>query len=239
MSRCGFRIYPSCIVFKKLGVVSRSMRIAAWLSICCVGIVFAVWLIHDVEVASDEVFLFPGAEFAMGAAHDNTSTGRSLATVPDGFLLTGHYLIQGSGLVLAYRRHIDRPFAIFGGTDKAKFEYLTISLPGRAADETATYDLAAAGIGPAFWSQANFGFFFDDGCFGYAEKGIVRVQFGASGMADVFVDLHIENVPLSQFTLYSCQRFEITGNYSAAVLNLADFDQTLTALKLATPTTQE
>lgn len=194
------------------------------------GLIFGLltlWLLFDWESTSEEVFLVPDARLTLAAAHEALAAETGRESVPDRFLLEGHHLSPGKGLVVAYRRRDGWPFDMFL-SDKASFQYLTLWLPQGAADAAATYDLAAAGGGYGFYSAANYGFSRSAGCFGVARSGTVTIERGGGerpGGATVRFDLQIQTKPLGAMDAEHCGRVEFTGVLRAEIIALARLDQ--------------
>lgn len=204
------------------------MRKFLWLLIGFVSVALAVWLLPRWESSSEQVFLLPEAELTLASVHGVLAAETTRESIPYGFLLEGHHVSSGNGMVLAYRRHTGRPFAIFQ-SETEKFQYLTVSLPGDFGDKTAVFDLATQGNGHAFLSAANFGFSGRHGCFGFARKGTITVNHGFSGDAKVKIELDIQTISLSTVIPASCGPVEFTGEYQVEVLNPSEFEQALTA----------
>jgi len=123
---------------------------------------------------TSEYFFTPSASLAedWGHGQQGKTSSVGLSVGQREFVVTGHRLIAGLGMVLAIRRFASgSPFL----TDQASFEKLTVALP-RTVDRSAEDFVVDKGeTALAFYSFGSSNFPGSGGCFGYAKQGNIRI----------------------------------------------------------------
>lgn len=140
----------------------------------------------------------------------SVGTRQTLAGDDWKFVLTGHRISRGDGLIIAMR-------SFSGGapllTDQATFRKITIRLPKHLATATEiafpNSDGAFAFVsdGPSSHPGAS-------GCIGYALRGLVKIDRRAAEAALVNIDLTFARSSPSGFH-HECQDYHLRGIYSA------------------------
>lgn len=118
---------------------------------------------------------------------DTWNANSSLSQAAGSFVVEGHRIGEGDGLVLAYRRY-SQP--LLPAVDQETFEKLTVLLPSRRSILSETVPVGSDRDIVAFYARGSSAFPGRSGCFGYAKSGTVKL----SGVSENRVRAEVELV---------------------------------------------
>ena len=111
-------------------------------------------------------------------------------TVHRHFMVTGHRIAEGEGIVFAVRKFLAFPSWPPPVTDSEVYEKLTIYLPFMMSTDRGEIDLARDGI-YIFWSKGGSAWPGLVGCFGYGTGGQIRYERKPASKIIVHLNVHI------------------------------------------------
>jgi len=111
-------------------------------------------------------------------------------TVHKHFMITGHRIVNGDGIVFAVRKFLAFPSGPPPVTDSEIYEKLTIYLPLMMSTGRGEIDLARDDI-YIFWSKGGSAWPGFAGCFGYGTGGQIRYERTPTSKIIVDLNIHI------------------------------------------------
>ncbi len=109
--------------------------------------------------------------------------------IDDHFVVTGHRIVNGDGLVIAYRSY----YAKFLMPDQSEFQKFTIYLPN--SPESQQVINLGEDNGCAFWSKGASNFPGKSGCFGYVTSGTIRID--SISQSEISADINVKIISVS------------------------------------------
>jgi len=138
-------------------------------------IAISIFLLYGCTTTKVDSFFLENAAISNLNYHSmlkNSISEDSKLQPDDTFVITGHRIEEGDGVVIGYREFASGMIPL---TDQATFEKLTIYLPLSLWINKKEISLADEGI-IAFWSNGASNFPGKSGCFGYASSGKVYIS---------------------------------------------------------------
>lgn len=134
------------------------------------------------------------------------------------FVVTGHRIVQGRDVVLAFRKSFsERPFAL----DAAQFTKITVLIPSSDLRNGGVVTIPESDRAFAYYSSTSSSFPGAGGCFGYASSGTIRIN----SLSDhsVIGDVHLKfrlSGPMSSSS--SCTDYAVQGRYELVRVAIDD-----------------
>jgi hypothetical protein len=180
--------------------------------------------LHGCAHVDEQWFYVSGASLQEFDRHRQLSQAFATKTLPRlsyddrEFVVTGHRIRDGEGVVLAFRSFAPGRFLV---VDQASFLKITSFLPRTRLDPGMEIQLPDSNGTVVFLSTSSSNMPGGTGCFGYASHGSIKVHDVSAAQINVTVDLHFR---LSSPLGFSdeCNERNVRGAYVLSRLRLQE-----------------